>query len=183
MINIMSGTTAVTLSPSNNATKNGKSTKTSAGDKNSAVVSSNNNNKTAGTAENAQVQNTKNNQQAAASSTQAQVQQANTQSIDYTKEAIAALQKSLRKEHLERNYYIDERTNVSVLQIVNNKTNQVIGQYPADLYLNLIMKVRENQKAMVNQQSMTAQQTTTNEKNVVNQQSIVEQQLMANQKS
>lgn len=179
MINIMSGTTAVTLSPSNNATRNGKSTKTSAGGKNSAVVS----NKTAGAAVSMQVQNTQNNQQSAASSTQAQVQQANTQSIDYTKEAIAALQKSLRKEHLERNYYIDERTNVSVLQIVNNKTNQVIGQYPADLYLNLIMKVRENQKAMVNQRSMAAQQTTTNEKNVVNQQSIVEQQLMANQKS
>ena len=85
MINIMSGTTAVTLSPSNNATKNGKSTKTSAGDKNSAVVSSNNNNKTAGTAENAQVQNAKSNQHSAASSTKAQVQQANTQSIEYTK--------------------------------------------------------------------------------------------------
>lgn len=179
MINIMSGTTAVTLSPSNNATKNGKSTKTSAGDKNSAVVS----NKTAGAAVSMQVQNTQNNQQTSASSTQAQVQQANTQSVDYSKEAIAALQQTIRKEHLDRNYYIDKSTNVPVLQIVNNKTNQVIGQYPADLYLSLIMKVRENQKAMVNQQSMAAQQATTNEKNVVNQQSIVEQQLMANQKS
>lgn len=175
----MSGTTAVTLSPSNNATKNGKSTKTSAGDKNSAVVS----NKTAGAAVSMQVQNTQNNQQTSASSTQAQVQQANTQSVDYSKEAIAALQQTIRKEHLDRNYYIDKSTNVPVLQIVNNKTNQVIGQYPADLYLSLIMKVRENQKAMVNQQSMAAQQATTNEKNVVNQQSIVEQQLMANQKS
>lgn len=179
MINIMSGTTAVTLSPSNNATKNGKSTKTSAGDKNSAVVS----NKTAGAAVSMQVQNTQNNQQTSASSTQAQVQQANTQSVDYSKEAIAALQQTIRKEHLDRNYYIDKSTNVPVLQIVNNKTNQVIGQYPADLYLSLIMKVRENQKAMVNQQSMAAQQATTNEKNVVHQQSIVEQQLMANQKS
>lgn len=179
MINIMSGTTAVTLSPSNNATRNGKSTKTSAGDKNSAVVS----NKTAGAAVSMQVQNTQNNQQTSASSTQAQVQQANTQSVDYSKEAIAALQQTIRKEHLDRNYYIDKSTNVPVLQIVNNKTNQVIGQYPADLYLSLIMKVRENQKAMVNQQSMAAQQATTNEKNVVNQQSIVEQQLMANQKS
>ena len=179
MLNIMSGTTAVTLSPSNNATKNGKSTKTSAGDKNSAVVS----NKTAGAAVSMQVQNTQNNQQTSASSTQAQVQQANTQSVDYSKEAIAALQQTIRKEHLDRNYYIDKSTNVPVLQIVNNKTNQVIGQYPADLYLSLIMKVRENQKAMVNQQSMAAQQATTNEKNVVNQQSIVEQQLMANQKS
>lgn len=179
MINIMSGTTAVTLSPSNNATKNGKSTKTSAGDKNSAVVS----NKTAGAVVSMQVQNTQNNQQTSASSTQAQVQQANTQSVDYSKEAIAALQQTIRKEHLDRNYYIDKSTNVPVLQIVNNKTNQVIGQYPADLYLSLIMKVRENQKAMVNQQSMAAQQATTNEKNVVNQQSIVEQQLMANQKS
>lgn len=175
----MSGTTAVTLSPSNNATRNGKSTKTSAGDKNSAVVS----NKTAGAAVSMQVQNTQNNQQTSASSTQAQVQQANTQSVDYSKEAIAALQQTIRKEHLDRNYYIDKSTNVPVLQIVNNKTNQVIGQYPADLYLSLIMKVRENQKAMVNQQSMAAQQATTNEKNVVNQQSIVEQQLMANQKS
>ncbi len=179
MINIMSGTTAVTLSPSNNATRNGKSTKTSAGGKNSAVVS----NKTAGAAVSMQVQNTQNNQQTSASSTQAQVQQANTQSVDYSKEAIAALQQTIRKEHLDRNYYIDKSTNVPVLQIVNNKTNQVIGQYPADLYLSLIMKVRENQKAMVNQQSMAAQQATTNEKNVVNQQSIVEQQLMANQKS
>ena len=140
-------------------------------------------NKTAGAAVSMQVQNTQNNQQTSASSTQAQVQQANTQSVDYSKEAIAALQQTIRKEHLDRNYYIDKSTNVPVLQIVNNKTNQVIGQYPADLYLSLIMKVRENQKAMVNQQSMAAQQATTNEKNVVNQQSIVEQQLMANQKS
>ena len=142
MINIMSGTTAVTLSPSNNATRNGKSTNTSAGGKNSAVVS----NKTAGAAVSMQVQNTQNNKQTSAASTQAQVQQANTQSVDYSKEAIAALQQTIRKEHLDRNYYIDKSTNVPVLQIVNNKTNQVIGQYPADLYLSLIMKVRENQK-------------------------------------
>ena len=179
MINIMSGTTAVTLSPSNNATKNGKSTKTSAGDKNSAVVS----NKTAGAAVSMQVQNTQNNQQTSASSTQAQVQQANTQSVDYSKEAIAALQQTIRKEHLDRNYYIDKSTNVPVLQIVNNKTNQVIGQYPADLYLSLIMKVRENQKAMVNQQSMAAQQAANSQQIVVNQQQMVDQKLMANQNS
>lgn len=71
--------------------------------------------------------------------------------IDYQEEAVDKLQRYIQKDYLERNYYIDEESNIPVLQLINNETDSVIGQYPADLYLNLIMKVRENQKEMVNQ--------------------------------
>lgn len=73
--------------------------------------------------------------------------------IDYQEEAVDKLQRYIQKDYLERNYYIDEESNIPVLQLINNETDSVIGQYPADLYLNLIMKVRENQKEMVNQKS------------------------------
>ena len=73
--------------------------------------------------------------------------------IDYQEEAVDKLQRYIQKDYLERNYYIDEESNIPVLQLINNETDSVIGEYPADLYLNLIMKVRENQKEMVNQKS------------------------------
>lgn len=183
MINIMSGTTAVTLTPNNAVSKGAKGTSNGAGSKtsgtgsssianvNSTAVAGSNNavNNTAGNA--VQVQNTQNNQQStSANAMQAQVQAANTISADYSKEAMAALQSRIRKEYIDRNYYIDEGTNIPVIQIVNNETDRVIGQYPADMYLNLIMRVRENQKSMVNKTSAANQQTN------------MEQQLMANQK-
>ena len=55
------------------------------------------------------------------------------------------------KEYVERNHYIDENTQISVLQIVNTETDHVIGQYPSDLYLNLLTKVRQSQKQLVNE--------------------------------
>lgn len=180
MINIMSGTTAVTLTPANTASKGAKGTtnSTNANSKNSTVSGGSNANVSSAAANTTQAQNAQNSQQSASSnSMQVQVQAANTQSADYSKEAIAALQSRIRKDYINRNYYVDKDTNIPVLQVVNSETGRVIGQYPADMYLNLIMRVRENQKSMVNQQSMATQQTTTNQKNVVN------QQLMANQKS
>lgn len=186
MINIMSGTTAVTLSPSNNASKGAKGTtnSTNANNKNSTVSGGSNANVSSAAANTMQAQNTQNSQQNASSnSMQSQVQAANTQSADYSKEAIAALQSRIRKDYINRNYYVDKDTNIPVLQVVNSETGRVIGQYPADMYLNLIMRVRENQKSMVSQQSMETQQTITNQINVTNQQANIEQQLMANQKS
>ena len=106
-----------------------------------------------------------------------------TDKTEIVKEAIAALQSRIRKDYINRNYYVDKDTNIPVLQVVNSETGRVIGQYPADMYLNLIMRVRENQKSMVSQQSMETQQTITNQINVTNQQANIEQQLMANQKS
>ena len=178
MINIMSGTTAVKLTPSNVAAKSAKGANTNANVKNKAESGSENINtpQNNSKAVNMQVQNTQNNQQNnTANSTFSQVAEANTKSVDYSKDAIAALQKAIRKEHLQRNYYIDEATNVPVLQIVNKETDRVIGQYPADMYLNLIMKVRENQKSMVEQNLQVENQPV--------QQSTVDKMLFANQKS
>ncbi len=67
----------------------------------------------------------------------------NTETVDYHKEALSMLINDLRKEYIERNHYIDEDTHISVLQIVNTETDDIIGQYPSDLYLNLISKVKE----------------------------------------
>ncbi len=174
MINIMSGTTAVTLTPANTAPRKAKGTtnSTNANSKNSTVSGGSNANVSSAAANTTQAQNAQNSQQSASSnSMQAQVQAANTQSADYSKEAIAALQSRIRKDYINRNYYVDKDTNIPVLQVVNSETGRVIGQYPADMYLNLIMRVRENQKSMVSQEP------------TANQQNIIEQQLMANQKS
>lgn len=75
----------------------------------------------------------------------------NPDNVDYQKEALSKLVEDLRKEYVERNHYIDENTQISVLQIVNTETDHVIGQYPSDLYLNLLTKVRQSQKQLVNE--------------------------------
>lgn len=75
----------------------------------------------------------------------------NPDKVDYQKEALSKLMESLRKEYIERNHYIDEDTQISVLQIINTDTDRVIGQYPSDLYLSLLTKVREAQKQLVNE--------------------------------
>ncbi len=80
-----------------------------------------------------------------------QAQGNNPDNVDYQKEALTKLISELRKDYIERNHYIDENTQISVLQIVNTETDHVIGQYPSDLYLSLLTKVRESQKQLVNQ--------------------------------
>ena len=80
-----------------------------------------------------------------------QAQGNNPDNVDYQKEALTKLISDLRKDYIERNHYIDENTQISVLQIVNTETDHVIGQYPSDLYLSLLTKVRESQKQLVNQ--------------------------------
>lgn len=75
----------------------------------------------------------------------------NTETVDYHKEALSMLINDLRKEYIERNHYIDEDTHISVLQIVNTETDDIIGQYPSDLYLNLISRVKEEQKQIINE--------------------------------
>lgn len=80
-----------------------------------------------------------------------QAQGNNPDNVDYQKEALTKLISDLRKDYIERNHYIDENTQISVLQIVNTDTDHIIGQYPSDLYLSLLTKVRESQKQLVNQ--------------------------------
>ena len=98
-------------------------------------------------------QSTSTNTSAAAntSTSAGQAQGNNPDNVDYQKEALTKLISDLRKDYIERNHYIDENTQISVLQIVNTETDHVIGQYPSDLYLSLLTKVRESQKQLVNQ--------------------------------
>lgn len=143
MINIMSGQTAVTSTPNNAPQKKDKtsqSAQNTASDNNTSAKSTVSNN---------------NSMQEDTAIFQAQsAEQAegnNPDKTDYQKEALAKLVEDLRKEYIERNHYIDENTQISVLQIVNTETDHVIGQYPSDLYLNLLTKVRESQKQLVNE--------------------------------
>ncbi len=126
MINLINGTTVKNIPPNNSLQKN---------EKNSLSKTENS------SAANKTVEN----------STAAQVNIQAAKSSSHSEDALENLQKMIRKEYLDRNYYIDEETKVPVLQLVNSETEDVIGQYPSDLYLNLIMEVRENQKEMVNQ--------------------------------
>ena len=142
MINIMSGQTAVTSTPNNAPQKNDK-TNLSA----QKTASSN-------TSAESTVSNNKNMQEDTAifqAQTAGQAEANNPDKVDYQKEALSKLIDDLRKEYIERNHYIDENTQISVLQIVNTETDHVIGQYPSDLYLNLLTKVRESQKQLVNE--------------------------------
>lgn len=139
----MSGQTAVTSTPNNAPQKKDKtsqSAQNTASDSNTSAKSTVSNN---------------NSMQEDTAIFQAQsAEQAegnNPDKTDYQKEALAKLVEDLRKEYIERNHYIDENTQISVLQIVNTKTDHVIGQYPSDLYLNLLTKVRESQKQLVNE--------------------------------
>lgn len=135
MINIMSGRTAVTSTP-NNAPQ--KKDKTSPSAKNAENTVSNNNSMQEDTA-------------IFQTQTARQADGNNPDKIDYQKEALSKLVENLRREYIERNHYIDENTQISVLQIVNTETDHVIGQYPSDLYLSLLTKVRESQKQLVNE--------------------------------
>ncbi len=127
MINMISGTTAVTSRPTNSLQNKEKNNQNNA---NNMQNSSQNN-----------VENEEN----IKSSIQAE------KNAEQTDKTLEQLQKYIQKDYLERNFYIDEETKVSVMQLVNNETDKVIGQYPADLYLNLLLKVRENQKEMIDQ--------------------------------
>lgn len=135
MINIMSGQTAVTSTP-NNAPQ--KKDKTSPSAQNIESTVSNDNSMQEDTA-------------MFQAQTARQAEGNNPDKIDYQKEALSKLVENLRREYIERNHYIDKDTQISVLQIVNTETDHVIGQYPSDLYLNLLTKVRESQKQLVNE--------------------------------
>ena len=143
MINIISGQTAVTSTPNNAPQKKDKISQ-------SAQNTASNNTSAAGT-----VSNNSNSMQEDTAIFQAQTagqaEGNNPDKVDYQKEALSKLIDDLRKEYIERNHYIDENTQISVLQIVNTETDHVIGQYPSDLYLNLLTKVRESQKQLVNE--------------------------------
>lgn len=145
MINIISGQTAVTSTPNNAPQKKDKTSQSA------QSTASNINN----TSAESTVLNSNNSMQEDTAIFQAQnaeqAQGNNPDKVDYQKEALAKLVEDLRKEYIERNHYIDENTQISVLQIVNTETDHVIGQYPSDLYLSLLTKVRESQKQLVNE--------------------------------
>lgn len=140
MINIMSGQTAVTSTPNNAPQKKDKPNLSS---QNTASKN---------TSEESTVLNNSSQEDMAViqAKTVWQNEGNNPDNIDYQKEALSKLVDNLRKEYIERNHYIDENTQISVLQIVNTETDHVIGQYPSDLYLNMLTKVRETQKQLVN---------------------------------
>lgn len=142
MINIMSGQTAVTSTPNNAPQKKDKTSQpaqTTAYKNTSAESTVSNNNSMQEDTAIFQAQ------------TAGQAEGNNPNNVDYQKEALTKLITNLRKEYIERNHYIDENTQISVLQIINTETDNVIGQYPSDLYLNLLAKVRGSQKQLVNQ--------------------------------
>lgn len=166
MINNISGQAAVT-STSNNAPQkkeknnmSSQSTSSNTGAQNtglgnSAVSGSNMAAAANTTASNGMQQNSaifiSQNSSTNAGTSAGQAQGNNPDNVDYQKEALDKLITDLRKEYIKRNHYIDENTQISVLQIVNTETDHVIGQYPSDLYLSLLTKVRESQKQLVNQ--------------------------------
>ncbi len=142
MINIMSGQTAVTSTPNNAPQKKDKTSQpaqTTAYKNTSAESTVSNNNSMQEDTAIFQAQ------------TAGQAEGNNPNNVDYQKEALTKLITNLRKEYIKRNHYIDENTQISVLQIINTETDNVIGQYPSDLYLNLLAKVRGSQKQLVNQ--------------------------------
>ncbi len=143
MINIISGQTAVTSTPNNAPQKKDK-----------ASLTAQNNASTNNTSAESTVSNDNSMQEDTAifqAQTADKTSGNNPDNVDYQKEALSKLVEDLRKEYVERNHYIDENTQISVLQIVNTETDHVIGQYPSDLYLNLLTKVRQSQKQLVNE--------------------------------
>ena len=142
MINIISGQTAVTSTPNNAPQKKDKASLTAQ------------NNDAINTSAESTVSNDNSMQEDTAifqAQTADKTSGNNPDNVDYQKEALSKLVEDLRKEYVERNHYIDENTQISVLQIVNTETDHVIGQYPSDLYLNLLTKVRQSQKQLVNE--------------------------------
>lgn len=51
---------------------------------------------------------------------------------DYVKEAMSSLQSNIRKEYINKNYYIDDIVDVQVMQLINMNTDHLIGQYPSE---------------------------------------------------
>ncbi len=151
MINIISGQTAVTSTPNNAPQKKDKASLTA---QNNAAIN---------TSAESTVSNDNSMQEDTAifhAQTADKTSGNNPDNVDYQKERPVheyvypnhvSYIEDLRKEYVERNHYIDENTQISVLQIVNTETDHVIGQYPSDLYLNLLTKVRQSQKQLVNE--------------------------------
>ena len=65
---------------------------------------------------------------------------------DVIKKAAQELESSIRREHIEREFYMNEDIRMPVVRITNTKTDQVIGQYPSELYISLVKKMKDMQK-------------------------------------
>lgn len=55
------------------------------------------------------------------------------------------LERRIKKEYIERNFYIDKDLDIPVVEIKNKDTDKVVVQYPSEMYLQLIMRLRESQ--------------------------------------
>ncbi len=62
---------------------------------------------------------------------------------NYKEDTFSEVISDIRKEYIEKNRYIDENTQISVLELFNKKTDNMIAQYPTDNYLDLIYNVRQ----------------------------------------
>lgn len=60
-------------------------------------------------------------------------------------ETMSSLERRIKKEYIERNYYIDKDVKIPVIEIKNKDTDKVLVQYPSEMYLQIIMRLRENQ--------------------------------------
>ncbi|MDE7169514.1 MAG: flagellar protein FlaG [Mucispirillum sp.] len=73
-------------------------------------------------------------------------QEKNEAKNDVIKKAAQELESSIRREHIEREFYMNEDIRMPVVRITNTKTDQVIGQYPSELYISLVKKMKDMQK-------------------------------------
>lgn len=65
---------------------------------------------------------------------------------DVIKKAAQELESSIRREHIKREFYMNEDIRMPVVRLTNTKTDQVIGQYPSELYISLVKKMKDMQK-------------------------------------
>lgn len=142
MINIISGQTAVTSTPNNAPQKKDKASLTA---QNNAAIN---------TSAESTVSNDNSMQEDTAifqAQTADKTSGNNPDNVDYQKEALSKLIFEYFHQYNDFFQHTLFLNLLPVLQIVNTETDHVIGQYPSDLYLNLLTKVRQSQKQLVNE--------------------------------
>ena len=64
-------------------------------------------------------------------------------SYEHVEEAIAKITEQIRKDYIAKEYFMDFNTNMAVLRLVNTDNGRLIGQYPSQQYINMIIRMRE----------------------------------------
>lgn len=67
-----------------------------------------------------------------------------------SKQATEKTMAFMRKEYLEREFYIDENTNKPVFKMVDSRTNQTVAQYPSENILNISANMKAQFEDMQN---------------------------------